>query len=86
MDAFEILVVILSVFLAIFLVLGIIFLYLLIKIAKKVRVVTEKAESVAANIASASQMVRPAVLSGAIAKFVKSILKSRSNKGAEDDG
>jgi len=87
MDAFEILVVILSVFLAIFLVLGIIFLYLLIKIAKKVRVVTEKAESVAANIASASQMVRPAVVSGAIAKFVKNVMNSsRTKKGAKDDG
>lgn len=73
MDAFEILVIILSVTLAIFLVLAIIATTYLIKILKKVNLITEHAESVASNIESASEKFRqaagPAALASVFAKL-----------------
>ena len=73
MDAFEILVIILSITLAIFLVLAIVATTYLIKILKKVDAITEHAESVAANIESASQKFRqaagPAAMASLFAKF-----------------
>lgn len=80
MDAYGILVIILAVALAVFLVLGIILTSLLIKIAKNVKVVTEKAEDVATNVAAASQYVKPAMFSAAASKFVKNIF---NNKGKD---
>lgn len=82
MDAYGILVIILACALAIFLVLAIILTSLLIKIAKHVRNVTEKAEDVANNVAAASQYVKPAMFSAAASKFVDNILNNkRKGKG-----
>jgi F0F1-type ATP synthase membrane subunit b/b' len=73
MDAFEILVVILSVTLAIFLVLAIIATVFLIKILSKVNHITEQAESVANNIEAASEKFKqaagPAALASVFAKL-----------------
>ncbi len=81
MDAFEILVIILATALAVFIVLGIILTSILIKIAKHVKVVTEKAEDVASNVAAASQYVKPAMFSAAASNFVKNMMNNNKKKG-----
>ena len=85
MEAFEILIIILSVTLTVFLLAGIVFLALLIKIAKQVKAITSKAESVANNLASASQYMKPAVVSATVAKFFRSMINNRAKKGRQDD-
>lgn len=81
MDAYGILVIILASAFAIFLVLAIILTSILIKIAKHVKTVTEKAEDVATNVAAASQYVKPAMFSAAASKFVKNMMNNGKKKG-----
>lgn len=60
MDAFEILVVVLSITLAIFLVLSIALVVILIGIFKRIDVITQKAEHFASNIEEASEFFKNA--------------------------
>lgn len=61
MDAFEILVIILSVFLALFLLLSIVLVVYLIKVVKTVKHISEKAASVVDNASNITKMVSPAM-------------------------
>jgi uncharacterized protein YoxC len=75
MDAFEILVVILSVTLAIFLVTAIVLSIALIKFMQKVDRIADQAETTAQNIAEASntmkQFAGPAAIAQMVAKFIR---------------
>lgn len=75
MDAFEILVIILSITLAIFLLLAIALTIALIKLVKQLNLTAEKADNVVSNIESASNSIKnmagPAAFASAIAKFIK---------------
>ena len=75
MDAFEILVIILSITLAIFLVLAITLTIGLIKLVKQLSITAERTDNIVSNIESASDSIKnmagPAALISAIAKLVK---------------
>lgn len=75
MDAFEILVVILSVALAIFLILSIVAVSFLIVLLKKAKAIGDHAEAVAQNIEDASHKFKsaagPAAAIGLLAKLTK---------------
>lgn len=58
MDAFEILVVILSITLAIFLVIGIIFMSLFVELMKKLNRIADKAETAIDNVEAVSESIR----------------------------
>jgi len=61
MDAFQILVIILSVFLAVFLLLSIILVIYLIKVVKAIRQISEKAASVVDSASNITKFVSPTV-------------------------
>lgn len=75
MDAFEILVIILSVTLAIFLLLAIALTIALIKLVKQLNVTAERTDNIVSNIESASDSIKnmagPAAIVSAIAKLIK---------------
>jgi K+-sensing histidine kinase KdpD len=75
MDAFEILVVILSITLAVFLTLGIISMVIIIRVAKRADRISEKAEYMVNNLESASQQFKKAAVPAAVlsgfAKFFR---------------
>lgn len=87
MDAFEILVTILSIALAIFLILAIVFAIHLIRIARRVHEISEKARSAAGSLHAAAKIFEktaaPAVFSRIVANVVESWQNSR--KGKEKD-
>lgn len=86
MDAFEILVIILSVALAIFLLLAIAAAAYTVKVLKHLKSITEKADHVADNIDSVSEFFRKTAGPAAIAKLIANIVDSvRSNKKGKDD-
>lgn len=58
MDAFEILVVILSITLAVFLIIGIIFMSLFVELMKKLNRIADKAETAIDNIEEVSNSIR----------------------------
>lgn len=75
MDAFEILVIILSITLAIFLLLAIALTIGLIKLVKQLNVTAERTDNIVSNIESASDSIKnmagPAAFMSAIAKLIK---------------
>ena len=71
MDNNEVLITILSITLSVFLLAGIVLFGYLIKIARAVSRITDKAESVASSLSEASRYVRPAVLANMVAKFFR---------------
>lgn len=75
MDAYEILVIVLSVTLAIFLVLAIILTVLLIRVANKLNIIADEAEIVAENVASASNTIRQFAAPTAIAQLILKLIK-----------
>jgi len=85
MDAFEILVIILSATLAIFLVLGIALLVIVIRIFKRIDSISQKAEHFAGNLEEASDFFKtaaaPVAASKMIANLVEWARKSDKNKG-----
>lgn len=85
MDAFQVLVIILSVFLAVFLVLAIVLTVELIRVTKQIKMIattTQSAVDKVSNLASsAGKLVSPAL----IAKFfTEHVMKSKKSKKEED--
>lgn len=74
MDAFEILVVILSVTLALFLLLAIVFVVSLIKLTKQIRQITEKAEGIVDEVGAASSFFRKSATTVTFASVVSNIV------------
>lgn len=85
MDAFEILVIILSIALAIFLILGIILLVGIIKLVGKLRKISEKAEEVIDDVEAVSGFFRksagPVAITGLISNIVSKVADYKDKKG-----
>lgn len=79
MDAFEILVIILSTFLAIFLILAIVVLIGLLKLVKQVRHITEKAEEVIDNVEQASELFKKSASTLTFTNIVSNIISKVSD-------
>lgn len=79
MDAFEILVIILSTFLAIFLILAITVLIGLLKLVKQVRHITEKAEDVIDNVEQASELFKKSASTLTFTNIVSNIVSKVSD-------
>lgn len=75
MDAFEILVIILSITLAIFLLLAIALTVALIKLVKQLNITAERTDNIVSNIESASDSIKnmagPAAFISAISKLIR---------------
>ncbi len=86
MDAFEILVVILSITLAILLGLSIFFVVVLIKLINQLRKVTEKAEEIVDDVESVSSFFKkaagPVALTGFISNIVSTVVE-HTKKGSK---
>lgn len=85
MDAFQILVLILSVFLAIFLVLGIIFLVLSIRISIQIKRITDNVEDASDSLRSfftmLNRLANPAIIAKIVVKYIRNHLSGkRRNK------
>jgi hypothetical protein len=84
MDAFEILVTILSIALALFLLLAIVFTVYLIRIARRVQDITEKARAAASSVQAAAKIFErtaaPAVFSRIVANVVEGWQSSKKRK------
>lgn len=80
MDAFEILVIILSITLAVFLVLGIILTTVLIKLANQVRVITAKAEVVMDDVEAVSGFFRKTAAPVAIGNLLSNIVSTITDR------
>ncbi len=78
MDAFEILVIILSSVLTVFLVLSIVFLVICIKIAKHVKAIINKAEAVMDDVESVSDFFKKSAMPVAIGKLVGNLINTFS--------
>ena len=79
MDAFEILVVILSVTLAIFLILSIVAVSYLIFILKKAKIISEHAEHIAENVEEASNKFKSVAGPAALFTIIPKIIKLRKH-------
>lgn len=75
MDAFEILVIVLSTLLAIILIIGIVAGILFVKIVKDIRNITEKASQAADNIEHAAELFRNTSSVAAITKVVSNAVR-----------
>lgn len=84
MDAFEILVTILSITLAIFLIVATVFTVFLIRIARRVHEITEKARAAAGSVEAAARIFQktagPAVFSRIVANIVETWQAKKGNK------
>ena len=80
MDAFEILVIILSVTLAVFLVLAIILTSVLIKLAKQMRNITAKAEVVMDDVEAVSGFFRKTAAPVAIGNLLSNIVSTLTDR------
>ena len=84
MDSYDTLVLILSITLAVFLVLGIIFLIYLIRIARRVHEISERARAAADNVEAAAKIFRktagPAVFSRIVANIVENWQGKKKSK------
>ena len=85
MDAFQILVLILSVFLAIFLALGIIFLVLSIRISIQIKRITDNVEDASDSLRSffttLNRLANPAIITKIVVKYIRNHLSGkRRNK------
>lgn len=86
MDAFEILVVILSVALAVFLVLGIVLVVYLLKVAKSVKHISEKAATAVDNVSNTAATIGKFVTPATVGKLlVDTIQKAVRNHKKKDD-
>lgn len=83
MDAFEILVIILSITLAIFLIIAIVIGVLVIKLLKRIDVITEHAETIVTNIdtfsAKMKQFALPTAVMSMVTKLVTQYKKSQED-------
>lgn len=87
MDAFEILVLILSVFLAICLMLTTVAMVYVVKIVKNIKHISDKASSIVEDASSAAAMVKKVAAPATVAKFVAEQISeavSKHNKNKED--
>lgn len=76
MDAFEILVIVLSVCLALFLILSIVLAVYLIKVVKAVKQISEKAASVVDSASNITKFVSPTVAGKYVFDAVQKIVKN----------
>ena len=76
MDAFEILVVILSVTLATFLILGIILMVYAIKVVKTIKRLSAKAESVVDSAANITKVITPSVIGKQVFDAIQKAVKN----------
>jgi hypothetical protein len=74
MDAYGVLVIILSITLAIFLVIGIVLLVYLIKLVNQVRVITAKADAIVDDVEAVSDFFRKTAAPVAIGNLVSNIV------------
>lgn len=81
MDAFEILVVILSVTLATFLILGIILMVYAIKVVKTIKRLSAKAESVVDSAANITKVITPSVIGKQVFDAVQKAVKNHKKGG-----
>lgn len=85
MDAETVLIILLSVCLIAFLVVAIVFFIHLIRISRRVHSLTEKADTAADNIVSASEAMRkiatPLAVSGVIGRLIERVVHTKSRKG-----
>ena len=87
MDAFQILVIILSIFLAIFLILGIFLLIMFIRISIKIKHAASKLDDAANNVMATTETIKASVENlsrlaspAVIAKIVVKYIRNRFNK------
>ncbi|MCU0667505.1 MAG: hypothetical protein MUF85_02715 [Patescibacteria group bacterium] len=80
MDAFEILVVILSITLAVFLTLGIVAMVIIIRVAQRADRMSERAEELVNNLESASQQFKKAAVPAALLSGLTKIFRNKSNR------
>ena len=80
MDSYDILVVILSITLAIFLVLAIVFSIYLIRIARKVDEMAEKAKSAVSSVEAAAKIFEKSAAPAAFSRIVANVVESFSGK------
>lgn len=83
MDSFDILVVILSIMLAIFLMAGIVLLVLFIQITRRIKIIVDKAESVADHVEHVSLFFQKTAGPAAIGKLVANIYETMHSKKAK---
>ena len=87
MDSYDILVIFLSTALVVFLILAIVFTAYLIKIARTVKQISEKAKAAASSMESAAHIFRksaaPAVFSRIVANVVESWKSAKDGKKKE---
>ena len=83
MDAFEILVIILSITLAIFLIIAIVAGVLVVKLLKRLDAITEHAESIVTNIDSFSEKMKQFALPTAVMSMVTKMV-AQYKKSQED--
>lgn len=85
MDAFEILVVILSVALAVLLVLCILLVLAILKLIKKMHVITDKAEEVIDDVEAVSGFFRktagPVAITGLLSNIISKVVDFKEKKG-----
>lgn len=84
MDAFEILVIVLSSILALCLVLGVIALVLFIIILKQLKRVTQSAAKVVDNVETASEFFKNTSMTGAAVKIVSNAFDFFKKRGMSD--
>ena len=80
MESYDILVLILSMTLAIFLVLAIVFTIYLIRIARKVDEITEKAKSAVSSVEAAAKIFEKSAAPAAFSRIVANIVESFSER------
>jgi hypothetical protein len=89
MDAFEILVVILSITLAILLILTIILIVAITKLVNKLREISEKAEEVVNDVEAVSSFFRksagPVAITGLISNIVSKVAEFSNKKGKKGE-
>lgn len=88
MDAYQILVIILSIMLAILLVVSLVFMIILVKVMRQVRRITDKADHVMEGVESFSSIVKKSVGPLAVGRVMtgifKSVKKHKSGKRGSD--
>lgn len=89
MDAFQVLVIILSAFLALFLLLGIVLLILLIQISVKIkriaRTVGEATDSMKQFIDNLKRIASPAILTQIVVKWIRNLInKKKGNRNQHE--
>lgn len=83
MDAFEILVIILSITLAIFLIIAIVVGILMVRVLRKVETITEHAESIIGNIDAATEKVKQFAVPTAVMSMITKMVKQYKHSEEE---